>query len=51
MGEYEIMGREKKVVWVFPKRNGKIIYWAYQTRFSNAPGNKQIDQVAGGDLR
>ena len=28
MGEYEITGLGKKVVWVFPKRNGKIIGWA-----------------------
>ena len=27
MGEYEITGLGKKVVWVFPKRNGKIIGW------------------------
>ena len=27
MGEYEITGLGKKVVWVFPKRNGKFIGW------------------------
>ena len=27
MGEYEITGLGEKVVWVFPKRNGKIIGW------------------------
>ena len=27
MGEYEITGLGKKVVWVFPKRNGEMIDW------------------------